>query len=525
MGIMCQLCNQIFIKFISGKHLKYKHSISGDDYKNQFGENSLCTEEFRQARRSSSLGVNKGKPAHNKGKKVTDPDHLAKIQEAIHKREQRYRDQGYHPRVGCIVSEETKSRISKSVERYAQENFEEVKARAAKATQTLKDKGYDFGSRMRGKKHKPETLLRMREASIRTNKDKTTKSLEALKAAIDKSNLDLIHIQDNKVVILQCRCCNNQFNFTRQYFTESKWRVDMCPICRPEKVKSDPELQILSHVKNMLPDMLVISGDRHVLSPLELDILIPSKNIAIEYCGLYWHSELQGKHKLYHKLKMESCAAQGIRLITIFEDEWLQNPDLVLSRLRVTLGVVENKIPARKCAVKVIDTHTARAFCEQNHIQGRGSASAAVGLYYQDQLVSVATFSKPSISKGGKQSLGTWELNRMCSLKSCVVQGGANRMFKLFTSTYSPDQVITYCDLRWNTGDVYAHMGFVQKHKGFANYWYIKLPEYKRHHRFGLRKNDQDDPSLTEWENRKLQGYNRIWDCGHSKWVWNKKEE
>jgi Zn finger protein HypA/HybF involved in hydrogenase expression len=524
MGITCQLCNQTFTKFISGKHLKYKHGITGDEYKSQFGSDSLCTPEFREDRRKSSLGLNKGKPAHNKGKKVTDPDHLASIRAAIDKREQRYKESGSHPHKGKSPSEATKRKIGASVSQYALENPEDVKARAAKAKQTLRDKGYDFGALMRGKKHTAETVEKIRESSIQTNKVKSEKSLESLKIAIEKTNIDLLKIEDKKLT-LECRACNNQFHMTRQYFSDSKWRADICPVCRPEKVKSAAELEILAHVRHMLPDTLIISGDKHTISPQELDILIPSKNLAIEYCGLYWHSELQGKHRMYHKYKMENCAAQGIRLITIFEDEWLLNPELVRSRLNVILGVVQKKIPARKCDVKMIDTQTARKFCEQNHIQGKGSASAAVGLFHDTQLVSVMTFSKPNISKGGKNSPHTWELNRMCALQSHVIQGGANRMFKLFVNTHAPSQVITYCDLRWNTGGVYGLMGFEQTHTGFPNYWYLKLPELKRYHRFGLRKTDQDDQTLTEWDNRKAQGYDRIWDCGHSKWMWNKKEE
>ena len=157
-------------------------------------------------------------------------------------------------------------------------------------------------------------------------------------------------------------------------------------------------------------------------------------------------------------------------------------------------------------------------------MQGSGSASVAMGLYLDDQLVNVATFSKPNISKGANQvAEGAWELNRMCSLHNVIIRGGANKLFKQFVKLYDPTQVITYCDLRWNTGGVYSQMGFSKVNDGVPNYWYLQLPEIKRMHRFGLRKNDQDLSELTEWENRKLQGYDRIWDCGNSKWIWNKK--
>jgi hypothetical protein len=485
--------------------LKTVHQTTSAKYKQDFGDDSLASAEYRARRSEQNKGENNpnfgnkmsqlskevisqkntGRIPVNKGVKVTDPIILDKIHKAVDKREQRYKEQGIHPRTGSTVNEQARNKIGQGVNAYAQQHPDLVKQRAAKAQQTLRDRGYLFGSGMRGKKH-------------------THASLEAMRKAREIANL--------------------KKSLTRQYFTPSKLRSDMCPVCRPEKVKSDAELDLLSYVREILPNQLIISGDRNQISPLELDIYIPHKRLAIEYCGLYWHSELQGKHKMYHKHKMQNCESQGIRLITIFEDEWILNPNLVRSRLAVILGRAIHKLHARKCMVKQIDCALARDFCRINHIQGAGSASAAIGLYYEDMLVSVATFSKPNISKGAKKSqVNHWELNRLCSLADHVVRGAANKLFAHFVKTHDPDQVITYCDLRWNTGDVYSHMGFIQHSVGFPNYWYIQLPQIKRMHRFGLRKNAQDDPTLTEWENRKLQRFNRIWDCGHSKWVWNNK--
>ena len=29
--------------------------------------------------------------------------------------------------------------------------------------------------------------------------------------------------------------------------------------------------------------------------------------------------------------------------------------------------------------------------------------------------------------------------------------------------------------------------------------------------------------AFSEWENMKMNGFDRIWDCGHSKWLWTRK--
>jgi hypothetical protein len=28
---------------------------------------------------------------------------------------------------------------------------------------------------------------------------------------------------------------------------------------------------------------------------------------------------------------------------------------------------------------------------------------------------------------------------------------------------------------------------------------------------------------LSEWQNMQINGYDRIWDCGHMKFIWNRK--
>jgi hypothetical protein len=127
------------------------------------------------------------------------------------------------------------------------------------------------------------------------------------------------------------------------------------------------------------------------------------------------------------------------------------------------------------------------------------------------------TFSKVNLSKGHRNKKA-WELLRFASLKDVVVIGAASKLFSYFIKEYSPEEVISYSDNRWNTGKTYENIGFKYNGDTGIGYWYIF--ENRRLHRFNLRKRSTDDQEKTEYENRLIQGYKRIWDCGNSKWIW-----
>ena len=165
-----------------------------------------------------------------------------------------------------------------------------------------------------------------------------------------------------------------------------------------------------------------------------------------------------------------------------------------------------------------VPTKEALKFCQQNHIQGRGQAKISYGLFYEYELVSVMTFSKPSLSKSGKDY--DWELNRFCSIPNTVVVGGANRLFKRFCSEHK-GKIISFCDLRWGTGNVYEKLGMTLDKTTRPNYYYIgSHTKYERKHRFNFTKQKliklfNGLPNKTEKEIAEDNGVYRIYDCGH----------
>lgn len=292
-----------------------------------------------------------------------------------------------------------------------------------------------------------------------------------------------------------------------------------CTVCGRNGVSKE-ERSLLDFLSTSY-DGEIIHNDYSIIKPKELDIVIPGRKIAIEYCGLYWHSELMGKDRHYHHSKMIRCFSAGYRLITIFSDEFKNHQDVVLSRLSNILGIgTPTVIYARNTKIAEIDATTARAFCTTHHLQGYAGSSVRLGGYHDGKLVSVMTFAKPSISKGARgDHKDAWELSRFCSLTGYRVVGMASKFLAFFERTYPCDVIFSYADCRWSVGNTYERIGFKLTGSTRPNYWYIRDACKERKHRFALRKQPNEPKDITEWELRKSAGWNRIWDCGNLKYV------
>jgi len=288
-----------------------------------------------------------------------------------------------------------------------------------------------------------------------------------------------------------------------------------CPKCS-NYGPSNGELEVLEFIKSIY-DGEVLPSERSLIAPKELDIVIPGKGIAIEFNGLYWHSEENGKDKNYHLDKTKACEAKGYQLIHIFENEWLTKRSIVESRLRAKLGLTERRIYARKCSIREVSSVITKKFLIDNHIQGNSVSSVKYGLIYENELVAVMTFGKSRYSKAYD-----WELLRFANKLNTIVVGGASKLFKHFTKN-NPGSIISYSDKRWNNGKVYTSIGMKHIHTSDPCFWYFTASNPGRiYHRSKFQKHklckllDNFDPSLTEAQNMILNGYNRIFDCGNS---------
>jgi hypothetical protein len=357
------------------------------------------------------------------------------------------------------------------------------------------------------------------------NKIKKTNILnfiQKLKPVLDYLNIELCgeYINSRSLSNWKCTKCSTYFAEKWDYIKLDSRR---CPFCYPpNRHKSKDENEIKTFIENIVGKDQVLQGQRNIIKNqatgnfYELDIYLPKYNIAIEFDGLYWHTDKIVAPN-YHLTKTIECEKQGIQLIHIFEDEWIFKKEIVKERLKNILNINSDlpRIQARNCEIKEISKTEKRDFLNTYHIQGNDHSKIRIGAFYNNELVSVMTFSPPNISKGGKFEDGIWELNRFCSNYCYKTPGIASKLLEHFKRNYKWKEIFSYADRRWSKGNLYYKIGFNLEHITEPNYWYIS--NYKRIHRFSLRKRPDEPKDIPEWVLRESQGYHRVWDCGSFK--------
>jgi len=323
---------------------------------------------------------------------------------------------------------------------------------------------------------------------------------------------------NNKTKIL---CRHNKCGYEWKIIPKEFLRGTRCPKCSFSGI-SRSEKSLLKFIKKYYKDK-IIENSRKIIAPYELDIYIPKLKIAIEYCGLYWHSELY-LDKNYHLNKLNLCKEKGIRLVQIFEDEWIYKRKIVKSKIRHILGLNKNlpKIYARKCYIKEIDSKKKNKFLDKYHIQGKDMSCIKLGLFTiinsKRKLVAVMTFKIPRNKK-----INTYELSRFATKRKFNIIGGFSKLLSYFKKNYKWKKIVTHADLRYSSFDdnLYDINGFKLSHQSKPTYTYFLKCKKIRIHKSNFKKSkikeklpEIYDVNLTELEMMENSKYLRIYDCG-----------
>ena len=227
------------------------------------------------------------------------------------------------------------------------------------------------------------------------------------------------------------------------------------------------------------------------------DFSIKESNLIIECDGLYWHSEVKKNDKNYHKNKQNFYKELGYNSLFFREDEILNKAPIVESIILAKLGLISNRIYARKCQIKEIGSKKSRKFFEENHLMGRGMGKT-FALIYENQIVSAIRV----INK--KDHI---DISRFCNRLNTSVAGGLSKLLKHVIKEYNPKKIVSFVDMRYGDGSSLKKIGFQEK----TNYVSFKWTDFKNtYHRMNFRNNSGYERGLC-----------KIWDCGQKKFELN----
>ena len=309
-------------------------------------------------------------------------------------------------------------------------------------------------------------------------------------------------------------------------------------------VYSYMELAVQQVLKEIDPNIEIITNTHSIITPYELDIYLPQYHIGIE-CNptathnssthIFQHldSTKQPTAYDYHKMKTDLCDQQNIFLFHIFGYEWKYRKDVIISMLRNLLGKNTIKVFARNTYIAEISATNAAEFLMQNHRQGNAQAPVRLGLYLKDtdELVSVMTFGHMRGTMGtssNEANADVWELVRFCNKLNTSVVGGASKLFKHFLKEYQPREIRSFSDRSHTRGNLYSNLGFKMFRASSPNYVWVDVKSDKAYHRINAQKHnlkkflkdDNIDLTQTEREIMESHGFVRVYDSGTITWQW-----
>lgn len=298
--------------------------------------------------------------------------------------------------------------------------------------------------------------------------------------------------------------------FRKEYFKIAndknyiKYKTLLCTLCNPiNKSQSGKEIKLYNFINSIYDGEIT---QNHRIENKEIDIYLPELNLGFEFNGVYWHSDLY-KEKDFHLSKTKFFKEKGIHIFHIWEDEWDDKSDILKSQIKNLLKL-NNKIGARKCKIKEIkDTKMARNFLNNNHIQGCVNSSLKLGLFHNEELVSIMSFDH--FEGRNRMPDDNWNLNRFCNKLNINVIGGASKLLNYFIKNYEVKRIISYADISWSKGNLYETLGFKKIKESRYDYKYVI--DGKRIHKSNFKKSNTgiSESSLD---------LPKIYDCGKIKY-------
>lgn len=319
------------------------------------------------------------------------------------------------------------------------------------------------------------------------------------------------HVENEHTISYICQKYGLSYNYTKSKLNELN-----LPIIR-RFYTSNGEIVLQKFIESFYSGN-IIKNDRRVLDGgYEIDIYLPEVKLGIEYHGSFWHSNVDENK---HLAKYKSALKSGISLMQIFDWELEEKESIVYSMIKSKIGIFDRVLNGENCKVKEISPSDYKSFCEDNHIQGYAPAKIKLGLFHDDELVSIMSFSTPR-----SKSNHTYEMIRYANKINTKIRGSASKLFKYFTRNFDFKSLVTFSDNRLFDGKIYETIGFSYVETSSPNYWYTtgdnKISAQK-HKLRNLLGEENFDMKSSEKENMLSNGYRIVYDAGNKKFEFYK---
>lgn len=304
---------------------------------------------------------------------------------------------------------------------------------------------------------------------------------------------------------------HGRFTVPRAYYINAGF---ICPSCRGSASRIEADL--VADLRKVGIEKVQLH--RRDLIGREIDIYLPQYRVGIEINSLWYHRE-ESKGRWSHYTKTVWADERGISLLHFTDIELSSRRSLVISMIQAKCGLFKKRIYARKTTLEEIPYATAKAFLSKNHIQGSCAGRYYLGLYYlvgtEPKLVSVAVFGKPRFNRSYD-----WELIRSASLQHLQVVGALSKLMAFMKRKHQGQSIISYADRSYSSGASYEASGweFVGNTKP-SFIWCHRdgsiVPRYRATKKSMGNHLDTFDPSRSQAENMKANGFFRIWNSGN----------
>jgi hypothetical protein len=306
---------------------------------------------------------------------------------------------------------------------------------------------------------------------------------------------DYLYYEGNGHSVYNCNKGHTYSISSIRYTSRLDSKLPACLICHPIQSGSIAQTLLMEFIQdNYSGDIITDFRDK-----FEIDVYLPELNIGFEFNGLIWHSS-KYKEKNYHIDKTNFFKERGVDIVHIWEDDWKFKQDIVKSIILDKIGIYYNTISTEKnIIIEIIDNKIADEFLTNNHLEGKDESKVKLGLYYNEELLSIMTFMEIN-------NKSTRTISRHCNILNTYVKNGVDKLLKYFIKTYNPNKIITYINNDNSNDNLYKGFEFIYNIK--PNYQYF-------HNNKRVNKNNFQNEKIEYLTNKNIY---KIWDTGKSKY-------